>query len=156
MNDGLTLDLIDRLTGGRLGEHDIPCPWCGPEKSAHGQRRKVLRVWRIEPGFAGYYCARCGEHGHVRDRQASSPDPVKLAKAKAEAAEHARVAKAERLAKARWLWSQRQPIAGSIAETYLRGKRGIGCPLPATLGFLPARGEHGPAMIAALRHRHRR
>jgi hypothetical protein len=51
--------------------------------------------------------------------------------------------------KAAWLWSQRRPIAGTIAERYLRG-RGITCPLPATLGFLPAhKPEHHPALIAA-------
>jgi phage/plasmid primase-like uncharacterized protein len=50
--------------------------------------------------------------------------------------------------KAAWLWSQRKPIIGSIAELYLRS-RGITCVLPATLGFLPARGEYSPAMIAA-------
>jgi hypothetical protein len=38
---------------------------------------------------------------------------------------------------------------GSIAETYLRTARGYGGPLPATLGFLPSRGNHPPAMIAA-------
>jgi hypothetical protein len=56
--------------------------------------------------------------------------------------------KKNRQQKALWLWSHRKPITGSIAERYLR-ERGIGCPLPATLGFLPARGEHSPALIAA-------
>ncbi|GAB9242091.1 DUF7146 domain-containing protein [Bradyrhizobium diazoefficiens] len=52
--------------------------------------------------------------------------------------------------KARWLWSQRQPIGGTIAERYLREVRGIVCPLPPTLAFLPPRKpEHHPAMIAA-------
>jgi hypothetical protein len=51
--------------------------------------------------------------------------------------------------KAAWLWNQRQPIAGSIAEKYLREARSITCALPATLGFLPARGDYPPAMIAA-------
>jgi putative DNA primase/helicase len=41
--------------------------------------------------------------------------------------------------KARWLWSRRKPISGTIAETYLRTARGIACPLPPTLGFLPVR-----------------
>jgi Toprim domain len=51
--------------------------------------------------------------------------------------------------KARWLWAQRRPIAGTIAEKYLRGRK-ITCALPATLGFLPARKpEHHPALIAA-------
>jgi hypothetical protein len=48
-----------------------------------------------------------------------------------------------------WLWSRRKPIAGSIAETYLRA-RCITCPLPPTLAFLPpTKPEHHPAMIAA-------
>jgi hypothetical protein len=39
--------------------------------------------------------------------------------------------------KAAWLWSQRWPISGTPAEVYLRGARGINCPLPLTLGYLP-------------------
>jgi hypothetical protein len=51
--------------------------------------------------------------------------------------------------KASWLWSQRRPIAGTIAETYLRSRH-IMCPPPLTLAFLPSRKpEHHPAMIAA-------
>jgi hypothetical protein len=146
---GLDFLIIDQLTGGRLGTHDVPCPMCGPFKSRRGQRRNVLRIWRIEPGFAGYHCARCGTKGHVRDRHAPPPDPAKLAEARAEAVTRARSAAAERLSKALWLWLLRRPIEDSIAETYLRKRRGICCPLPATLGFLPARGEYPPAMIAA-------
>jgi Toprim domain len=52
--------------------------------------------------------------------------------------------------KAVWLWGQRRPITGSIAETYLRTARGYVGPLPSTLGFLPERKpEQHPAMIAA-------
>ncbi len=52
--------------------------------------------------------------------------------------------------KAAWLWSQRQPIGGTIAELYLREARGITCALPATLGFLaPHKPEHHSALIAA-------
>jgi hypothetical protein len=50
---------------------------------------------------------------------------------------------------ARFLWSQRQPIAGTPAERYLREVRGITCELPPTLAYLPARGEHGHAMVSA-------
>jgi hypothetical protein len=51
---------------------------------------------------------------------------------------------------AAWLWGQRKPLIGSIAERYLRYKREITCALPATLAFLPKRKrEHHPAMIAA-------
>jgi hypothetical protein len=52
--------------------------------------------------------------------------------------------------KATWLWSQRKPMTGSIAERYLREVRRYSGPLPATLGFLPpCKREHHPAMIAA-------
>jgi hypothetical protein len=48
------------------------------------------------------------------------------------------------------LWRRRQPITEATpAWRYLRGARGYGGPIPATLGFLPPRGEHGPALIAA-------
>ncbi len=153
MNQSVSIDLatVDRLADGRLGTHDVPCPLCGPFKSPHGQRRKVMRVWRVEPSFATFHCERCGESGYVRDQHASEPDSVRLAKAQAEAAERDRVHKADRLAKARWLWSQRKPIAGTIAERYLRDARGITCPFPATLGFLRANPDKGypPAIIAA-------
>jgi hypothetical protein len=146
----LTLEIVDRLTGGRLGTFDVPCPVCGPDRlAAINRRRPVLRVWRLEPGFAGFHCARCGERGHTRDSSAPSPDPVRLAAARRAAAERERTAAIERLDKARWLWSKRQPIADTIAKTYLREARGYHGTLPATLGSLPARGKHGPAMIAA-------
>jgi phage/plasmid primase-like uncharacterized protein len=50
--------------------------------------------------------------------------------------------------KAAWLWSQRRPISGTPAETYLRA-RGITCALPATLGYLPAHDKHDHALLAA-------
>jgi putative DNA primase/helicase len=50
--------------------------------------------------------------------------------------------------KARWLWSQRRPAAGSAVETYL-ASRGYGGVIPPTIGFLPARDQYAPAMISA-------
>ena len=77
-----------------------------------------------------------------------SLDPAKIARAKAEVAERDRVLAAERLWKAKWLWGKRCSIYGSLAETYLREARGYQGAIPSTLAFLPACGEHGPAMIA--------
>lgn len=55
---------------------------------------------------------------------------------------------AEQVRKAGWLWDQRRPLAGSLAERYLR-ERGIAGPFPDTLAFLPAlRTDYHPAMIA--------
>jgi hypothetical protein len=150
----IDLATIDRLAPD-MGVIDVACPICGPERrSPINRRRKVLRVWRLESSFATYHCARCGEGGYVRNDYAKpqidrAEFERRLAAARAEAAERECLSAAERLAKALWLWRQRQPIAGSIAETYLREARGYRGTIPATLGFLPARGEHGPAMIAA-------
>jgi len=151
----IDLATIDKLAPD-TGVIDVACPICGPERrSPINRRRKVLRVWRLEPGFATYHCARCGARGHVRDDY-SRPQidraefERRLAAARAEAAGRERSSAAERLSKALWLWTSRKPITGSIAETYLRQARGYyRGTIPATLGFLPARGEHGPAMIAA-------
>jgi hypothetical protein len=87
MTPSIGLDVIDRLTGGRLGVFDVMCPRCGPfRRSARNQRRQVLRVWKIEPSFATFCCARCGVHGHVLYRDGKRPDAAKFAKARADAA----------------------------------------------------------------------
>src|SRR5262249_16316091 len=105
------------------------------------------RVWRIDASFVTYHCARCGESGHVLDRSAPPPDPVRLAAARAEATERERIAAAERLELSRWLWRQSGTSGGTLAEVYLPEGRGYGGLLPRTVRFLPARDEHGPAMI---------
>src|SRR5262249_54933893 len=51
-------------------------------------------------------------------------------------------------AKAAWLWSLRQPAAGSPIEAYLRAPGYTGA-IPPTIGYLPARGDHAHAMISA-------
>jgi hypothetical protein len=148
----INLAQIDHATGGRIGKFDIACPMCGPyRKSPLNQRRKVLRIWRLEPGFATHHCARCGEQGFARDGniRTTASDPARLAQARAEAAERDRAHKARRQQLALWLWRRRRPIAGSIAGAYLREVRGYGGSLPATLGYLPARQDCPPSMIAA-------
>jgi hypothetical protein len=127
----------------------VPCPLCGPyRRSAANRLRRVLRIWRPDPDFCGYHCARCGARGHVGGAGVR-PDPVALALERQEAEARERAHAAARLRTARHLWSRRQPIERSPAERYLRDARGFRGPLPATLGFLPGRGDHGPAMIAA-------
>lgn len=54
-----------------------------------------------------------------------------------------------KLATARALWDASVPLQGTPAETYLRAARRITCVSPSTLRFLPARGNHPPALIAA-------
>jgi hypothetical protein len=115
----ITLAEIDALSGRRRGAFDVPCPLCGPlRRSARNRRKRVMRIWRTEPGFATYHCARCGEQGFARDRdnRNRAPDPARLAQARAETVERDRALKAKRQQLALWLGQRRRPIAGSIAE----------------------------------------
>jgi hypothetical protein len=147
----LDLNVINSLTAAKLGVHDIACPHCGPaRRSPVNRRRKVMRVWRLSLGFATYHCARCGDSGYTGDRTAARPDAATVERARVEAGEREAAARAKRLAKAKWLWRRRTPIARTIAERYLREVRGIPCHLPTTVGYLPpAKPEHSPALIAA-------
>jgi hypothetical protein len=142
---------INELARGRFGAFDCACPFCGPTKRRVPSRcKKVLRIWQLDPTFATFHCVRCGERGFVRNGSSTKrPDPAAIKRARAETADRERSAAAERLSKARWLWSRRKPIGGSIAEVYLRQARGYTGQIPATLGYLPPRGEYGPEMIAA-------
>jgi hypothetical protein len=146
----LDLAAIDQLVGDKIGCVDAACPFCGPQRrSPVNQRRKVFRIWRLDPNFASFHCARCGEKGHVRNDSIIRVDPAIIERARAESAKRERQSAAERLKKARALWSRRQPLIGSVAKTYLRDCRCYEGEIPATLGFLPPRGDYGPAMIAA-------
>ncbi|RWQ47091.1 toprim domain-containing protein [Mesorhizobium sp.] len=148
--NALAFDLLEGLTGGRAGKHDVACPLCGPNRRSPVNRiRPVLRVWATEPGFMSFHCARCGERGFARQDGARSQNSEEMARIRAEIAEREKSEAEKQLGKALWLWRQRRPVAGSIAEAYLRDVRGLRGLLPATLGFLSPRGEYPPAMIAA-------
>jgi hypothetical protein len=145
----IALETIDQITGGKLGTHDVPCPVCGPHKSSLAKQRKpTMRVYRTEPNFASYFCVRCGEKGTAIDRRRAPADPSTVARTHAEVQRGDDVNRSESRRLARWLWRQRQPLPGSIGERYMR-RRGYHGTLPATLGFLPASGEHHPSIIAA-------
>ncbi len=78
----------------------------------------LATIDRLTNGRLGT-CARCGEHGYVRDRYAPEPDPVSLAKARAEAAERDRVHKADRLAKAQAEAAERDRVSASEVNAAL-------------------------------------
>src|SRR5437764_14741216 len=87
MSGGISFAEIEDVTGPRIGTFDTPCPLCGPDRRARGtHRRRVLRVWRINRGFATYHCARCGVQGCARDVSAAWHDRVTLARLRAEPA----------------------------------------------------------------------
>lgn len=73
------------------------------------------------------------------------PDPMELAKRRRQ--EKMRLT--QRATQARQVWDSAQPIAGTLAETYLR-KRGITCALPETLRFNPACWHHSALRIPAM------
>ena len=126
----------------------IACPFCSESRSSKHQKKPVFRVWLQQHDFLTYSCAHCDAKGYLHAKN-SLPIPIeKIAEMRREAEQKAEEHRKERLGKARWLWSTSKPIEGSIAERYLRN-RAIKVPLPATLRFLPARGEYPPAMIAA-------
>ncbi len=118
-----------------------PCPACQPD------RRRDQVALTLADGAAGLlvHCKRAGcgfrdilAAAGLGAREYRPPDPAIIARRKADAR-----AEAERRAgQARRLWQDAQPIGGTLAERYLRG-RGIVCDLPPTLRFCGAC-WHGP------------
>jgi hypothetical protein len=146
----ITFGELLQAVNRKFGIHDVACPVCGPERRSPANRvRKVLRAWYVSPGFISYACARCGETGYVRDRDAPRINASTFARVSAELEEHNRAAAAVRLCKALTLWRARQPLRGSIGETYLRQRRAYHAALPPTIGFVPARDDYPPTIIAA-------
>lgn len=141
MTDAKTLTLQLR---GKWHRHygTAPCPVCQPE------RRKGQTALTLSDGREGRLLAHCKRAGcGFTDVLAAAGigrgdyiplDPAELARRDAE-----RQAEAQRRAlHASICWKKAQPIAGTPAETYLRG-RGITCRLPQTLRFHP-NCWHGP------------
>jgi hypothetical protein len=125
------------------------CPRCGGDDRFGINVKKQL-----------WHCRQCGIGGDVialvqfvddcsfanavetltNHRPQPKPTPASETAKHYEAAQHR---------KAGWLWANRKPIQGSIAEHYLRA-RGYHGVIPPTLAFLPARKpEQHPAMIVA-------
>jgi hypothetical protein len=148
-------DLTQAL-GGRWHGHygAAPCPVCQPE------RRKGQNALTLADGRNGGLVLDCKKSAcafldilvaaGLRSGDYAPPDAATLAQrdrdAKAEAQRKAEQAKR--------LWLEAQPIAGTVAEAYLRG-RGISCPFPPTLRFHGAcwhgaTAKRFPALVAAV------
>lgn len=119
-----------------------PCPVCQAEG------RKPQNALTLADGDGGRLLLHCKKSGcdfaeilamaGVSGADYSAPDPLELHKRKAEER-----AEADKRAKqAQRLWQDAQPIAGTLAATYLRA-RGITCDLPDILRYLPEC-WHGP------------
>ena len=147
----LTLSLGGRWHG-RYGA--APCPVCQPD------RRKGQNALTVADGRNGRLVLDCKKSAcafldilaaaGLRSGDYTPPDLATLARREAER----RAEAVKRAEQAKRLWLEAQPIAGTVAEAYLRG-RGITCELPRTLRFHPD-AWHGPtarrypAMVAAV------
>jgi len=148
-------ELTTALGGRWHGRYGVaPCPVCQPGRKreqnaltlADGKNgRLVLDCKKAACAFLDVLAAAGLRSGDYR-----APDPATLAQRERDAKAEAE----KRADQAKRLWLEAQPIAGTAAETYLRG-RGITCPLPPTLRFHP-QCWHGPtakrfpAMVAAV------
>jgi hypothetical protein len=155
----LTLQQIARAMGGEVSGGQVKAP--GP---GHSPRDRSLSIkWDasapdgfLAHSFSNDHPMRCKDY--VREKlglaawNGSGKEYGHPKRAPAAPTVHRddRDYARRQLEKARWLWQRRSPLEGSPGETYLRGARGYGGALPATLGFLPAlKPEHRPAVIAA-------
>jgi hypothetical protein len=155
----LEAGLLGRSVSWKRGRHGVercgPCPACG------GTDR-----FSINTAKGVWNCRGCGRGGrdaislavHVHglgfieavERLGGGVNPSRpqLHEPRSVASEadldHAAIAKA------RWLWSRRQPLLGSVAHRYLVEARGLSEPFPAgRMGLLPARDQHPPSLICA-------
>jgi Toprim domain len=131
-----------------IGRYYTTCPQCSPLRKKAGQKCLGVTIGHDGVKFGCNHCQWSGggryELPRTRSDRPKASAPAIEKDRKRHAAETATSRK-----KARWLWSHREPITGSIAERYLRECRGYTGALPGTLGFLLARDEHPPAMIGA-------
>lgn len=132
-----------------------PCPVCQP------QRKKRQNALTLADGRNGRLVLDCKKSAcaftdilaaaGLRSGDYTPPDAATLAKREADQ----RAETAKRAAQAKHVWNDAQPIAGTLADTYLREARGITCPLPDTLRFHgscwhgPTAKRH-PALVAAV------
>jgi hypothetical protein len=146
-DSALTFDRLAALIGCRA-RADVPCPACSPWRQPAHRRLAVLRIWQIEPGFLTYKCAHCGASGYASDRRETTPEErARHARARQEAHRMQQEQAARKRDFIRILWSWREPIENSLAERYLRERRGIRGLLPDCLAFLPATAKRLAALV---------
>lgn len=131
-----------------------PCPVCQPS------RRADQNALTLADGRNGRLVLDCKKSGcafldvlaaaGLHSGDYAPPDAATLAQRDREQRAEAE----KRSAQAKRLWDEAQPIAGTVAEAYLRG-RGITCPLPPTLRFHGAcwhgaTAKRFPALVAAV------
>ena len=128
----ISYDELSALAGNHAMV-DTACPLCGPgRRSLVNRKRRVLRIWHNERGFASYYCARCGERGWARENQVIAASRSRGVREQtglrplAQLAPHrtADLDNAKRSEVALAIWQSSTPAQGTPVETYL-ASRGI-------------------------------
>jgi len=141
----MDVQTLSQSLGGvwRNGHGQAACPVCQPERR-RDQNALSLRDGDNGKVLAFCFKSRCSFRDIARaaglPRGAVTIDREARREAEAKRAEYS----ATKLRRARSLWAAAGPIGGTHAERYLRG-RGITCPLPASLRFMPDL-FHGPTM----------
>lgn len=130
---------MDRVA--RAPDWRMPCLNCGPARQSPVNRaRPVCAVWKRDDGSTATYCNRCGAKNGTRN--------LRFAEYHTAPSKNS-LRRVDRSQLAQALWSRALAIEATPAATYLKQARGLSEPLPPTLRYLPARGAHPHAMIAA-------
>ncbi len=150
--------LTRHLTGKWHRHYGVaPCPVCQPEAKrdqdaltvTDGANGLLLNCKKSSCAFTDILAAAGLTSGDY-----TPPSAEEIAYREEQAKQEA----AKKAARAAQLWNESQPIQGTIAEAYLRG-RGITCALGNRLRFHPEAwhaptAQRHPAMIAAVSHFH--
>jgi hypothetical protein len=133
------------------GRYYAICPQCAHQRKQAHQKLKCLGVTIDEKGvkFGCNHCTWTDGAFYQAAAHGARAAPVISERDMAIAEERRQRERARSRSKSQWLWASREPLKRSIAEIYLRECRGYRGLLPPTLGFLPARDDYLPAMIAA-------
>lgn len=130
----------------RNGRGSAPCPVCQQE------RRKDQNALSVSEsgGKLLLYCFKSGcGFSDITSAAGVPPGSARIDPVAQREAEQKRKEYAEnKLRQARGIWEASRPIERTKAEAYLRG-RGITCPLPASLRFVPDI-FHGPTTSWAM------
>ena len=134
--------LTNNLGGSwRNGRGQAPCPICQAERRPD---QNALSICESNGKILLYCFKRCCSFAEIANAIDLPLDSAQIdLRASRDADRRQAEYTAHQLTKARSLWDAARPIAGTMAEAYLRG-RGITVPLPSSLRFMPDI-YHGPS-----------
>jgi hypothetical protein len=106
---------------------DVACPLCGPgRRSSENRKRRVLRIWLSNDGFASFFCARCAVRGWARDNEASgcvrtarTAWPGTISPVQPDAGQRGRIESALGICQ------ESKPLDGTLGWRYFSERRGL-------------------------------